>query len=171
MKIGLDGIGMQSPDHARRGIGRYARNLIAALLEAPGDHQLVLYAHDGLPTDHLPDSPALTRRVLAPDVERGERTASARMERLAGQNPDDLDVLLMLSPFEARLGYIPPPPSRGRPAMAAVAHDLIPLLFPEVHLANGRRAAWYDRCMRTIRRYDVLLANSESTRADCLDKL
>ncbi len=172
MRIGLDALGMQSPDHSRRGIGRYARHLVSAMANAPGDHRLILYAHDGLPTDLLPaDSPSIDRRTLAPDPDRAERTASARVDRLVRENPDQLDAFLVLSPFEARLAYDPPAPPREGPAMAAVVYDLIPLIFPEVHLARGRRGPWYDRCLRTVSRYDALLTISEATRADCLAKL
>ena len=40
MRIGLDALAMQSPRHARRGIGRYAHQLISAMRATPGDHEL-----------------------------------------------------------------------------------------------------------------------------------
>ncbi len=170
MRIGLDAIAMQSPDHARRGIGRYARNLIAALQALPGDQEFVLYIHENMPTQWLCETPRAEVRTIAVEPERGDRCPSSRMDRLVRENPDDLDVLLLLSPFEPWSGYTPPGP-RGRPAVAAVVYDLIPLIFPEIYLFQKHRRAWYDRCLRALKRCDAILTISEATRADCLARL
>ncbi len=171
MRIGLDALAMQSPDHARRGIGRYARDLVTALATASEDHQFVLYLHDGLPIDLVPDLPGLGRRTLTPALDRAERTATARIDRLVRENPDGLDALLLLSPFEPWTGYTPPSPVPGGPALASVVYDFIPLLYPEVFLIPQKRGPWYDRCRRALRRFDALLAISEATRADTLARL
>ena len=48
-----------------RGIGRYSRNLVAALLARDPDNDYVLYCQDGLPTDQIPDGPQRRRPSAA----------------------------------------------------------------------------------------------------------
>ena len=57
MRIGIDAVAVQSTWSQGRGIGRYARNLVSALLHEGHEHTFILYAHDPLPTDTLPDAP------------------------------------------------------------------------------------------------------------------
>lgn len=110
MRIGIDMLGMQSPDHRGRGIGRYCTDLIRALFREASSHRLVLYRHDGLPTDGLPDGPNTATRTLPPDPDG--RTSSKALARVVAANPDDLDVLLALSPFEAAGDYVRIEPMR-----------------------------------------------------------
>ena len=49
MRIGIDMLGMQSPNHRGRGIGRYCVELICAMFREASSHRFVLYRHDGLP--------------------------------------------------------------------------------------------------------------------------
>ncbi len=172
MRIGVDALAVQSPQHGRRGIGRYGQHLIAALMTAPGDHQILVYAHEGLPTDRIPASvPASAIRQLAPDPTRGEVRLAHRMDRLARENRDGLDALLVLSPFEHWDHYAPPARPVGGPLLATVVHDLIPLLFQDQYLPDPADASWFNRRLRSLRQADLLLANSEATRADCLATL
>ena len=110
MRIGFDMLAVQSPHHGHRGIGRYCRNLVATLLERHSDHHYYLYAHEELPSDRIPSAPHATLRWLGVEAERGESAVSQYMDRLVCENPDELDVLVILSPFENWLGYTP---SRG----------------------------------------------------------
>ena len=48
MRIGFDMLAVQSPHHGHRGIGRYSRHLVSALLARDDGHQFTLYAHDDL---------------------------------------------------------------------------------------------------------------------------
>ena len=166
MRIGVDALAVQSPQHGRRGIGRYGKNLIDALRAAPGGHEILVHAHEGLPAGDVPSA----TRLLAPDLSRGEATAAHRMDRLARENPDRLDAFLVISPFEHWAGYAPPPtlPAPDGFLTATIVHDLIPLSFQEWYLADPAEAAWYRRAAQGLRRADLLLAISESTRDDCI---
>ena len=97
-----------SPRSRNRGIGRYTRNLVAALLARDPDNDYVLYGHEGLPTDHIPTAPNAVTRLLRPDPARGETTLAHVMERLAETNPDGLDVLLLAQPPGNGPGLRPP---------------------------------------------------------------
>jgi glycosyltransferase involved in cell wall biosynthesis len=90
------------------------------------------------------------------------------MEALVRENPDGLDLLLVLNPFEVWADYRPPIRPLDGPPVAAVIYDLIPCLFQEVYLARPEEARRYYRQLQTVRGYDRLLAISEATRADCL---
>src|SRR4051794_20365009 len=167
-------LGVQSPHHGHRGIGRYGLHLVRALLGRDDGHDYVLYAHAGLPAGRLPDSPRAAVRVLGPAASGpgGGRaadglTVSQRLERLARRNPDRLDALLLLSPFEYWGDYHPPGRAPGGPRLVAVVHDMIPFLFPRDEAPDPTLMRHY-RVLEDLRRYDALLANSEATRQDTL---
>lgn len=168
MRIGLEMFGTQTAGRGR-GIGRYCRNLAAALVARGGaaGHELVFYAADapGLSTDLIPRAPNAALRLLRPEPDLGHA-----LNRLATTNPDGLDALVFVNPLEMTPGTdIPARPASGL-ALAAVVHDLIPLLFADDYLgrwpaAFRRRYLW---SLERLRTYDRLLANSEATRADVL---
>src|SRR4051812_21907027 len=99
-------LAVQSPHHGHRGIGRYSRQLVSALLGRDDGHVYVLYAHAALPSEGIPRAPRAEVRQLCPD----RLTVSQRVDRLVRINPDDLDTLVILSPFEIWANYHPPSP-------------------------------------------------------------
>ena len=88
----------------------------------------MLYAHDGYPIDRIPSSSNSTLSLLNPDPDLGERYLRDAMERLGRTNPDDLDILLTLNPFELCPYYDPPNRQPGGLPLAALMHDLIPFI-------------------------------------------
>ena len=56
------------------------------------------------------------------------------MDRLARENPERLDALLILSPQELHEGHASPARPLNGLAMAAIAYDLIPFLYQERYL-------------------------------------
>jgi len=166
MRIGVDMLGMQSPDHRGRGIGRYCADLSRALFSAASTHRFLLYKHEGLPTDGLSDGPNTSTRILPRDP--GERTASNALARVVESNPDGLDLLLLLSPFEPSAQYrLPDRPVHGL-RLGAVVYDLIPILSPERYLPVLETRRQYHAALASLRRYDTILTISEWTRLDCL---
>ena len=162
MRIGIDMIGVQSGQSHGRGIGRYARSLVSALLRVDAGIEYRLYGHDALPTDGLPDAPNSRLVVLS-----SEKT-SPPFDRLLLTNPDGLDALLLLSPFEQYGWYgLPARPVGGLPVVSVV-YDLIPFLFQERYLNDPDTAPRNYRKLETIRGHDALLTISEATRADVL---
>jgi glycosyltransferase involved in cell wall biosynthesis len=171
VRIGIDMLALQSPGSRGRGVGRFGRSLVGALLAREEAHEYVAYAHDGLPIDDIPSHDRVTLSLLKPEPAFGETAIRQAMERLARGNPHGLDTMVTLNPFELVPGYEPPARPLVGPRMAAVVHDLIPFLFPERYLADPPNAAWNYRRLRTLRHYDVLLTNSDATRDDCLRML
>lgn len=168
MRIGIDMLAMQSPGSRLRGIGRYARGLVSALLASGGGHEYVLYFHEDYPSGDGPASPNAESRLVR--VGRGGRPPSRRdaISGLVAENPDRLDWLVLLNPFELCPDYAPPATPRGDLRIASVIHDFIPFLWPESYLTNPRLSADFHRRLGTIRDHDLLLANSEATRDDAL---
>ena len=171
MRIGIDMLAVQSPGSRLRGIGRYGLNLVNAMLGMRTEHEYVLYTHSGFPSEHVPTSPNAKPTALAIETSRGERYLRDALNRLATENPDALDALVTISPFELCPGYDPPARPLNGPILTAVVHDLIPFLFQERYLGDEGNAAWFYRRLRTIRGYDLLLTNSDATRNDCLSML
>ena len=173
LRIGIEMFGTQSASR-NRGIGRYSRSLVATLLARDRANDYVLYAHEGLPTDHIPTAPNAVLRLLRPDSAHGETTLDHAMERLTATNPDGLDVLLLLNPLEMDLGFdLPAKPLNGL-KMFAVVYDLIPLLFQEQYFPRWPGPEFVRRYFQGLNRllsYDALLAISEATRRDFLSNL
>jgi glycosyltransferase involved in cell wall biosynthesis len=158
-------LAVQSPHHGHRGIGRYSRHLVSALLARDDDHAYVLYAHTGLPGARIPVSSRAELHWLG---SAGDRlTVSQRIDRLARSNPDGLDALVVLSPFEHWSNYHPPARREGGPRLAAVVYDMIPFLFPRDDAYDAVLMRHY-RVLEELKRYDALLAISEATRRDTL---
>ena len=162
MRIGIDMLGAQSPGSRGRGIGRYGLELASAMLRIDPRNEYLFYARPILPTEGFPTAPNARVRPV-PEASN----AASESHRLAHENPDGLDALLLLSPFELHDGFDPPSSPLGKPAMAAVVYDLIPFLFQEKYLTWPPVAARFYRNLERLRRYDALLAISEATRADC----
>jgi glycosyltransferase involved in cell wall biosynthesis len=164
MQIGLEMLGAQTSGR-HRGVGRYCRGLagaLAARAEREG-HGVVLYA-----AENLPDAPPSARRL------RPEPDLAAALNRVVLTNPDGLDALILVNPLELTPGFDPPArpaSSTRRPALAAVVHDLIPWVFADDYLRRwpGRAfARRYFLGLERLRTYDLLLTNSEATRADVI---
>jgi glycosyltransferase involved in cell wall biosynthesis len=156
-------LAVQSPHHGQRGIGRYSRHLVSALLARGGGHEYFLYAHDALPVEGIPTDTHARLRKLGPDA----CTPSQRIDRLARSNPDGLDVLVILSPFEHWSNYHTPGRRDAGPRLVAVVYDMIPFLFAGEDTYDPALLRHY-RVLEELKRYDALLAISEATRRDCL---
>ena len=166
MRIGIDMLGMQSPDHRGRGVGRYCNELICALFREASSHRFILYRHDGLPAEGLPQGANTSTRTLPRDP--GGRASSEALAHIVAANPDGLDALLLPSPFEPSVDFrIPERPVHGL-RLVAVVYDLIRLLFPDRYLPDVPVRRQFHAAIAALRRYDAILTISEWTRSDCL---
>ena len=164
MRIGIDMLSIQANATRDREISAHVRLLVAGLLESPADHQFVLYAHDGLPFDLIPSVEHASLSI----VRRGATTITQRLEQIAAANPDGLDWLLIPNPFDPHYEMGPPARPLTGLRMAAVVHDLGPVLFPDRAPAEPGFSGRAARALTRIRPYDLLLAASETTRSDSL---
>ena len=182
MRIVVDLQGAQTTASKNRGIGRYTLALAQALHRNAREHE-VLFTLNGLFADTIDPIRALlddqvpqeTIRVYtAPGpVAMGDpanhwRRKSAELVReafLASLRPD---MVVATSVFEG-LGddAITSVGLLGRTIPTAVVlYDLIPLLNPKIYLADPMVAEWYEGKVDHLRRADLLLAISESSRLD-----
>jgi glycosyltransferase involved in cell wall biosynthesis len=147
-----------------RGVGRYTRQLVRHLLGPPDDDEYLLYFYEGLPGDDeaWPGKAAVRHVCVGP---AGNLRLPSR--RLARENPDRLDVLLLSCALENFQGYLPPDRPLRAMRMAAVVHDLIPSHYPQHYLRHPAIDRAYRRTLAALRHYDLLLAISETVRSDC----
>ncbi|HVX62131.1 MAG TPA: glycosyltransferase family 1 protein [Pirellulales bacterium] len=164
MRIGIDMLGAQSAGRTR-GVGRYTRSLVRELLSRHPQTEFVLYYYADAPQDDQswPGLPTVRRLPFdaGPDL-------AGRARRLAEENPDELDVLLLSCPLENFRGYLPPAPPASRLRMAAIVYDLIPAVFPEQYLRHPAIAQAYWQALAALEGYDLLLTISEAGRRDCI---
>ncbi|WP_435018969.1 glycosyltransferase [Tundrisphaera sp. TA3] len=153
MLIGIDMIGVQSPESGGRLSGRYARQLAAALLESDPDNRYILYLHEGMATDRVPARKDVSRVVLAP-IAAAQGPARRRLatQRIIDRNPDNLDWLILLDPFDEHYGGPPPEAPVSGLKVASVVVDL-------------SASAVNERDLQVIGRHDLILAVSDAVAA------
>jgi glycosyltransferase involved in cell wall biosynthesis len=147
--IGIDMLGVQTAESRDRESGRFGRQLVENLLAADSTHRFILYTHEGFPTDRIPIDRKALRVSLAP-ISGGSTRLRPTLQRVIDQNPDGLDWLILLDPFEPNYGGIPPESPLNALKIASIVLDLAP------NLADDRRLA-------PLRRHDAIFAVSEAT--------
>jgi glycosyltransferase involved in cell wall biosynthesis len=185
MRIVIDLQGAQTGSRTR-GIGRYALSLALAVTRNRGAHEIHIALNDLFPEtieplraafmDILPERNihvwSCEGPVAATDAANDTRRVTAEVMReafLAWLRPD---MVLITSLFEGlgdnaalsvgRLANLP---------TAVVLYDLIPLIHAKVYLGDPRMDAWYRERLEHLRRADLLLAISESSRLEALEWL
>ena len=157
MLIGIDMLGVQSPESGDRQSGRLGRQLVSALLAKAPAHRYVLYTHEGLPSRRIPSARNALRVSLASGP-TGSSGLRPTIQRVLDRNPEGLDWMLLLDPFESSYRGMPPESPLNGLRVASLIADLAPTL------ADDRRLA-------PLRRHDAILAVSEATAADCRRRL
>jgi glycosyltransferase involved in cell wall biosynthesis len=154
----LDLQALQSRHHGERGIGRWALAFTSALCAARPELVGAIVLNERLPV------PA----AIEPLLGTGLVARSGELELRAGQ------IYHLLSPFELdeTVEGIWPAAARESPAALAVTvYDLIPDLFAGQYLADPGQARRYRTRLELVRAADRVLAISEATRRDAIDRL
>ena len=187
LRIVIDLQSVQEPNYRARGIGRVALSLTLAMARQKGGHEIILALNGAFPesiaflrekfTNLLPPGNFKIWHGLMPthasnpaNCWRRKATELLREEFLAGLNPD---VVLVTSLFQGfgDNSVISIGAHRPNLTTAVIHHDLIPLVYPERYLADPKMAAWYHERLDHLRRADLILANSESTRLEAINYL
>ncbi len=172
---------------AKRGIGRYTMGLVKGLLAKKDQHEIVLalsnlqeHTVDLLRKElisYVPPDNVVMWRGIAPTAwdnptNRWRRSASEAVREtfLAGLNPDVLLVPSVIEGF-SEAAAVNLKTSRYSPPTAAILYDLIPLAFPKQYLPTEPIDEWYRASVDRLRRADLLLAISEHTRKDGIERL
>jgi FkbM family methyltransferase len=187
MRIVIDLQGAQTTDSRFRGIGRYSLALAQAMARRPRGHEIwvalnglfvetlepLRAAFDGLiPRERIVAWEA-PKRVCEGDPgsrwrrEAGERLREAVLARLA---PDMVHVSSMFEGFTSdaltSIGTL------GDSLPTAVTlYDLIPLIQRGIYLTDATVESWYERKLDMLRRSDLWLAISESSRREGIEHL
>jgi glycosyltransferase involved in cell wall biosynthesis len=171
MRISIDISPLQN-GHRFRGIGSYARGLLAGLAQLRTDDEFTLVYWKGLPLDIRVRLPRNHTLVGIPFPRAGRLSALIAQQVL-------MTPLLLTRPPDVyhQLGVVPDPTAGGLPwsildRTVATIHDLMPLVFPEQFLQGKRVRSWYYRCMlAAVRRSSHVISDSRATRSDVLSHL
>ncbi len=181
MRILIDLQALQTSGSANRGIGRYSRGLVEAMLRQTPDDHITLLLNGMIGADNL----RLRRGLLSlrPDAEVRVWTAAPPVScpgnednRLAAEAIREAviascspDVVLVTSLFEGLhddavtgIGVVP---------TAVVLYDLIPLIHPEIYLTHAGTGDWYRDRVLCLKSADCLLTISDGSARDAVRQL
>ncbi|MDQ2823295.1 MAG: glycosyltransferase [Pseudomonadota bacterium] len=182
MRIVIDMQGAQSSGSRNRGIGRYTQSLVQAIVKNRGPHEVIIALNgvfaesiapiralfDGLlPVENIQvwEAPSPVASVDDGNTWRRKTGELVREAFLESLRPD---VVLVTSLFEGlsddavtSVGML----SLTVPT-AVILYDLIPLIQRHHYLANPVLEKWYENKLDHLRRADLLLAISESSRQE-----
>ncbi len=187
MRIVIDFQGAQSTGNRNRGIGRYSMSLALGVVRHRGKHEVIL-ALNGLFPDTIESIrvafddllPQENIRVWQP-VQQVNHIESANTPRrlaaeklyeafLAGLKPD---MVVITSLFEGLVddAVISIGVFEHSYPVASILYDLIPLINSSPYLDNALVAEWYHNKIGQLKRADLLLSISESSRQEALQYL
>ncbi|MGF1598269.1 MAG: glycosyltransferase [Acidimicrobiales bacterium] len=163
MNVVYDLLGFQSRDHGERGIARYVLQLGLALERTNPGLVSQYLMHPDLPFPAGAEALVSTGRVIRRDRGREERRPSSPGVFIAG------------SPFESfhfpSEHVLPSFTRTGSWRSAAVVHDLIPGLFPDLYLGRTVDRYYYRTRVAALATFDHLLANSQASADDAVRML
>jgi glycosyltransferase involved in cell wall biosynthesis len=184
MRIVLDLQGAQNDYTSPRGIGRYSLALARGIAREAGQHEIFL-ALSGrfpdsieplraafaavVPSDHIRVF-ELHGPVAEADPTNAWRTQTAELVRekfLADLRPDVVHVFSVFDGIGNEAVVSAGRFSTAVPTSATV-HDVIPLRRPEIYLSKSTVKRAYLRHAQSLRRIDLLLANSHFTRKEVI---
>ncbi len=186
MRIVIDFQSRQSTGSRNRGIGRYSTDLLKAMANQSGNRELWLALNgnfsepitrikkdfsDYVPADRIfvyevPDSCGMQEPY---NDWRRQASERIREHAIGSIKPD---VLHVSSLFEG-LGddAVTSVRTLESTTTAVTLYDLIPLIKAETYLQNAAVKAWYYAKLDSLKKADLLLAISESSRQEALDML
>lgn len=170
MRIGIDASCWLN----RRGFGRYARELVQALLRVDRRNEYVLFLDEttARDADALPSEQQATRVIVRTDAAAAQAAAADgsrtirdlwRMRRAVASWRDRLDVFY----FPADYTYFP----IDTPARVIVTkHDMTDRRVPELLFPSWRsRFLWEAKIRLAMRRSDLVFTVSETSRRDIME--
>jgi glycosyltransferase involved in cell wall biosynthesis len=184
LRILFDLVGAQTKGSRMRGIGRYTRALALEMQRQRGPRDLGFALSENF-ADAAADLRAelsarapqtrfrsyrtpRTPRYGAPQADPARRLGEAVVRRMVAA--DAPDVYFASSVFEAWPDDFAPFDFRRLPSRvtAAIAYDFIPAVFPDLYLRDRHVRRFQHEQMKATASADLLLAISDSTRADAI---
>ncbi|MGK9451000.1 glycosyltransferase [Acidithiobacillus caldus] len=185
MRIVIDLQGAQG-ENKSRGIGRYAISMAQGIARTRGEHDIFIALNglfhesievirkkfDGiLPQGHLRvwSTPQPANSLDAKNTLQRRAAELCREAFLADLKPD---IILVTSLFEGLVdNAITSVGSLHRIPTAVILYDLIPLIYRRPYLENLLVEQWYEEKLGHLRRADLLLAISASSRQEAINYL
>jgi glycosyltransferase involved in cell wall biosynthesis len=187
MRIVIDMQGVQSSGSRNRGIGRYTLSLVKAMVRNRGEHEIFLALSEFFPDSIepiraafdslLPQENIRIWNAVGPvssiDNNNDWRRQSAERVReafLASLRPDVVHVTSLFEGFRddavTSIGLL-----SGSIPTAVTLYDLIPYIHRKPYLENPAIETWYLEKIGYLRRADLWLAISESSRREGVNHL
>jgi glycosyltransferase involved in cell wall biosynthesis len=187
MRIVLDLQGAQNDCDSPRGIGRYSLALARAIAREPREHEVWLalsgrFPHsieqlranfaNLVPPEHIRvfELPGPVAEADLANTWRAQAAELLRERFLADLSPDIVHLSTMFDGIGNEAVV-----SAGRFGLtvltSATLYDLIPLLLPETYLQGTAVERGYLRHAQSLKRTDLILAISESSRREAIELL
>ncbi len=163
-RVVIDVQALQNPMHCDRGIGRYLRAHVDALLDAGAPVAAVVLNPDQPGPTSLPD------RWVDAGLVRWNAPALAR-EMSAGADPF---VYHITSPFEPAVpedGVVVRHMLQAATAVVVTLYDVIPYVLPELYQRDDATRSFFRRRAGLVHVADAVLAISQHTRRDAIEHL
>lgn len=187
MRIVIDLQGAQSKGSRNRGIGRYSMSLAQAIICNRGKHEIIIALCDLFPDTIEPVRASLDGilpqeniriwtvpgPINAVDPSNQWRRNVAELIReafLASLKPDIVLVSSLFEGFDDDVATSIGVFSQSIPT-AVILYDLIPLIYSQTYLQNPLLEKWYLKKIDHLRRADLWMAISESSRLEGIDYL
>lgn len=186
MRVVIDLQGAQA-ENRNRGIGRYALSFTKAFIKNRGDVEVfvVLNALFGDAVDYIRDElygllPAShiqtwvpSAKVSALQAENTWAREASELVREAFIANLDPDLVLVTSLFEGLVDDAVTSIKMLNSSIptATIVYDLIPYINPDAYLGSPPVRSWYETKLQHLRRADLVLAISSSSRAEVIDHL
>lgn len=169
----------QTPQSAKRGVGRYSNSLFSSVYSQAGAREIMALASEHLLCD--PELPSFFPRhkvlkmPLVPDWPTNAIWKGGDADLLDGlaynafTAPWRFDVVHLSHTFESERVALPDVRHKAAgQIISATVYDLIPLALSNFYFQDDNFRRWYLSRVGWLRNADLLLAISESTRQDVI---
>jgi len=180
LRILFDLQACETPGSAHRGVGRYSSALFEMVSSIAAPREIFALTSNHLTHRYEPlnINPARVLEVGAlPNWHSGRGYEGGDQDALdgialaafvQGIKPDIIHVSHVFEGFGERVGVFDPLQRTMGQVVSATLYDLIPLLFQDHYFQNPQFRRWYYARLAWLRKTDLLLAISESTRQDAI---
>lgn len=187
MRILLDLQSCQTEGSKNRGIGRYSISLAEAMIRQGKDHEFFVILNGAFPeaaravrdrlSAILPQERIRTFEIVTPcspmsqdNLWRHQASIALREAFIADLKPDALHTTSLFEGLgDDAVTEIPPP--RDGVIQAVTVYDLIPYIKSTPYLDSPDVKRWYYRRLQSLKRADLLLTISSSSRAESIEYL
>jgi glycosyltransferase involved in cell wall biosynthesis len=187
MRIVIDMQGAQTPFSGNRGVGRYTIELVKAMAQNPRGHDIIL-ALNGAFSDSIEAIRAEFEGILPKEnikvwqqffdttaiiPENKWRKKAGEILREEFLNSLEGDIIFSTNLQEGLLDTactsvkILPTES----LICSTLHDVVPLIYPDKFLSNGKVREWYQEKIDFLRKSDIVLTDSLSSKSEISELL